>query len=173
MKTNKKYMLEIIVAVILLLTGASMLFLPFIGVTNCKIVLRITYGIISLVYLIWFIKRPKDKDFESLFSFLASFITLLLCIFLKNNPSNLALILLLYVMMLSLTRLKKADFYHDRRNRMWQINLITLAILILTGLLSSINLYYQSAVQILVFGYFFLINGILELVDPLVLFLKG
>ena len=172
MKISKKYMLEIVVAVILLLTGACMLFLPFMGVTNCKVVLRIMYGIISLVYLGWFIKRPKDKDFESLFSFFASFVSLILCIILKNTPSNLALILLLYVMMLSLTRLKKADFYHDRRNRIWQINLITLAVLILSGLLSSINLYYQSAVQILVFGYFFFINGILELVDPLVLFLK-
>jgi uncharacterized membrane protein HdeD (DUF308 family) len=76
-------------------------------------------------------------------------------------------------MFLALIRLKKADFYHDRRNTIWQINIITLGILILVGIITSINLYYQSEVQILMFGYFFLVNGILELIDPLVLFLKG
>ena len=42
-----------------------------------------------------------------------------------------------------------------------------LILFILTGVLTSINLYYTGDVQILVLGFFFLINGILELMDPL------
>lgn len=173
MMKSKKYILEIIVAIILIVTGVITLLLPFMGITNCKAVLIFTYGLITIVNLVWFILVPRDKDKESLYSFLASFIVFILSIVLKSTASNLALILLLYVMLLSLIRLKKADFYHDRRNKIWQINIICLALLILVGLLTSVNLYYQSSVQILMFGYFFLINGILELVDPLVLYLKG
>ena len=173
MKNKRKYKLEIVVALIYLLMGAISLILPFFGVNNCKAVLIITFGLISIVSLLLFIFKPKDKDLESLYTFLASFILLLLAIILKQSPLNLALMLLLYVMFLALIRLKKADFYHDRRNAMWQINIVTLGILVLVGLVTSINLYYQSEVQILMFGYFFLVNGILELIDPLVLFLKG
>ena len=173
MKNKQKYKLEIVVALIYLLMGAISLILPFFGINNCKVVLIVVFSLISIASLGLYVLKPKDKDLESLFTFLASLLLLMLAILLKQTPLNLALMLLLYVMFLSLIRLKKADFYHDRRNTMWQINLITLGILILVGLVTSINLYYQSEVQILMFGYFFLVNGILELIDPLVLFLKG
>ena len=169
----KKYKLEIMVALISILTGAIALFLPFVGVSDCKTVLIVSFGLMTLVSALLYINKPKDKDYESLYTFIVSLIMLIVTFIIKIGPLNLALMLLLYVMFLSLIRLKKADFYHDRRNRMWQVNIVTLAILILTGILTSINLYYQSEVQILMFGYFFLINGILELIDPLVLFLKG
>ncbi len=173
MKNKRKYKLEIAVALISLLVGAIALILPFFGVNNCRVVLIVVFGLIAVVSLAMYLLKPKDNDFESLFTFFASFLLLILAIFLKQTPLNLALMLLLYVMFLALIRLKKADFYHDRRNTIWQINIITLGILILVGIITSINLYYQSEVQILMFGYFFLVNGILELIDPLVLFLKG
>ena len=34
------------------------------------------------------------------------------------------------------------------------------------------NLYYENSIQILVLGYFYLIHGILELVDPLTMYLN-
>ena len=173
MMKNEKYKLEITAALISLLAGAIALIMPFFGVNNCKIVLIIIFSLLSVASLLLYVFKPKDKDLESAYTFVASFMLLILAIVLKQTPINLALMLLLYVMFLSLIRLKKADFYHDRRNAMWQINIITLGILILVGLVTSINLYYQSEVQILMFGYFFLVNGILELIDPLVLFLKG
>ena len=173
MKSKKKYELEILVALISILTGAVSLILPFVGVNDCKTVLIVAFGLMTFVSAFLYVNKPKDKDYESLYTFIVNLVLLILAIIIRLNPINLALMLLLYVMFLSLIRLKKADFYHDHRNGMWQVNIITLGILILTGILTSINLYYQSEIQILMFGYFFLINGVLELIDPLVLFLKG
>ena len=73
---------------------------------------------------------------------------------------------------MSLIKLKKADYYNDRKNKAWILEIITLILFILSGLLTTINLYYENDIQILVLGYFYLIHGILELVDPIALFLK-
>lgn len=173
MKNKKKYELEIMVAVMSILTGSISLFLPFLGFNDCRLLLMVAFGLMTIGSVILFLAKPKDRDIESISTFIASLILFILVIVLKTTPLNLALMLLLYVMFLALIRLKKTDFYHDRKNGMWQINVITLGLIILTGILTSINLSYQSEVQILMFGYFFLINGILELIDPLVLFLKG
>lgn len=69
---------------------------------------------------------------------------------------------------MSLIKLKKADFYHDRENKMWILRLLILFIFIASGLLTSINLFYDNSVQILLIGYFFLVNSILDTISPLV-----
>ena len=74
---------------------------------------------------------------------------------------------------MSLIKLKKADYYNDRRNKTWILEVVTLILFILSGLLTTINLYYENDIQVLVLGYFYLIHGILELVDPLTIYLTG
>lgn len=173
MEKKQKYIIEIIIALFMIISGAITLMLPMLGINSTKEVICLLFGLISLLSLCIFIKKPKDKDKESIATFLVSLVTCGLYLFLENKPINLALILLFFLGMVSLIRLKKADFYNDRKNKVWKVQIITLGIFILTGILTSINLYYQSEVQILMFGYFFLINGILELIDPLILYLKG
>ena len=63
--------------------------------------------------------------------------------------------------------MKKADYYNDRHDSIWILKIVTLMLFILTGLLATINLYYEADVQILVLGFFFLVHGMLELFDPL------
>ena len=172
MEKKQKYMIEIIIAIFMIISGAITLMLPMIGITNVKEVVCFVFGFIALINFGSFIKSPKDKDMESITTFLIILITCALYLALENKPINLALVLLLFVGLISLIRLKKADFYNDRKNKVWKVQIITLGVFILTGILTAINLYYQSEVQILMFGYFFLINGILELIDPLILYLK-
>lgn len=69
---------------------------------------------------------------------------------------------------MSLAKLKKMDYYHDKRDRMWKIRAFNLGLFILSGVLASINLSYSGEIQIIVIGFFMLIHGILELFDPLV-----
>ena len=67
---------------------------------------------------------------------------------------------------------KKGDYYNDRKNKMWIVEVISLVLFILAGLLTTMNLYYENDIQVLVLGYFFLIHGMLELFDPIVISLK-
>ena len=75
---------------------------------------------------------------------------------------------MIWMGLMSLIKLKKADFYHDRENKMWILRLLILFIFIASGLLTSINLFYDNSVQILLIGYFFLVNSILDTVSSLV-----
>ena len=74
--------------------------------------------------------------------------------------------------MLSLIKLKKGDYYNDRKNKMWIVEVISLVLFILAGLLTTMNLYYENDIQVLILGYFFLIHGMLELFDPLIIGLQ-
>ena len=89
----------------------------------------------------------------------------------NDSPWNLALVLFIWVILMSLTKLKESDYYHDRKNKLWVLNVVNLILFILVGILTSVNLFYTSDIQILIIGFFFLINGILELMDPIVAYI--
>ena len=72
---------------------------------------------------------------------------------------------------MSLNKLKESDYYHDRKNKLWELNIVNLILFILAGILTTLNLNQPGDMQILLIGFFFLINGILELMDPLVAYL--
>ena len=47
-------------------------------------------------------------------------------------------------------------------------NLVTFSLFLLMGLLTSINLYFEHSIQTLILGYFFIINGLLNLLEDAV-----
>lgn len=171
-KLRKKQLTPIVLAVLLMIIGFINISLPILGVINLKGTLLMSFGLISLFNLVSFCITYKDKDLESILTFIVSIVIMILIglLDLKQNV-NVAVILMVWVAFISLVRLKKADYYNDRKNKAWVIQMISIAIFILTGLLTAVNLSFTSKVQILILGYFFLINGILELVDPLILYL--
>ena len=123
--------------------------------------------------LIQFILTKESKDYEGLLTCIASTIVLIIVWKLNVNqtPWYLALALFIWIICMSLIKLKKADYYHDRKNSIWILKIVTLTLFVLTGLLATINLYYTNDVQVLVLGFFYLIHGMLELLDPMTLYL--
>ena len=98
-------------------------------------------------------------------------IILMFIIDVNSKPFKLAFVLLIWIVLMSLIKLKKSDYYHDRKNKEWIIKVISLVLFIIAGLLASINLYNVDF-QVLVLGFFFLIHGILELFEPLTIYVK-
>lgn len=169
---KKKSRTPIVLAILLIIIGVFILSLPILDLVNIRLTLLLTFGSIAFFNLTSYLITYKDKDLESLLTCIVSVIISFLIGYLNLSiAGNVAIILMIWVAFISLVRLKKADYYNDRRNKLWIIQMVSLAIFILTGLITSINLSYSSTIQTLMFGYFFLINGILELVDPLVLYI--
>ena len=48
---------------------------------------------------------------------------------------------------------------------MFYVNLITFSVFLLAGLLTSVNLYFEEAIQTIMLGLFFLVNGMLNLIE--------
>lgn len=170
---NRRTLVEFITAWFLVLCGGIVTVLPIFNVTNVKIVFIIIIALYGISHLIKNFFIINSKDYSGFSTTLASIVALILMLFLDINdsPWNLALILFIWIILMSLTKLKESDYYHDKKNKLWELNMVNLILFILTGVLTAINLYYTGDIQILVIGFFFLINGILELMDPLVAYL--
>lgn len=171
---NKKQKVELIIATFLIIIGSLLLIFPLFHFIQVKLIFTLVLGIYAILNFIKFLFVKQTKDYEGLLVTLASLIVIILASFLdiESIPWYLALTLFVWIIFMSLIKLKKADYYNDRKNKAWILEIITLILFILSGLLTTINLYYENDIQILVLGYFYLIHGILELVDPITLFLK-
>lgn len=172
---KRKQKVDLTVAIFLILMGASLLVFPVLNIYNVKCVVISVFIIYAIANLIQFLLTYKEKDYESLLSVIAAIVPLLMMIKIDITvkPWNLAIVLFVWVILMSLIKLKKSDYYNDRHSKMWIFRMISLGIFAITGILSAINLYYTADIQILVLGFFFLIHGILELVDPVINYLIG
>lgn len=168
---KKKEIIDFITGVALLIIASVIILMPSFKLTNIKTALIIIFSFYTVFKFTQFIFIIKEKDYESLFTSLIASIALIATIYINITSKNLALILLIWMSLMSLVKLKKADFYHDRHNKIWILRLLMLFIFIASGLLTSINLFYETSVQILLVGYFFFINSVLDTIEPIVVYL--
>ena len=165
-----KQKVDTIIAIFLIIIGVVLLILPLFNITNIKYLSICIFALYTILNAILFILTIKSKDYEGLHSAIGSFIVLIASIITtpEQQPKTLAMLLMTWIIFMSLAKLKKMDYYHDKNDRMWKIRLLNLGLFIITGILTCINLAHISTVQVLVIGFFMLIHGILELLDPIV-----
>lgn len=164
---KKKELVDLITGISLMLLAGVILLLPTFKVNDLSFILKTIFGFYALIKLTQFILILKNKDFESLFTCLISMGALVSLFFIEDSTKNMVLVLMIWMGLMCLIKLKKADFYHDRHNRMWILRLFILFAFLTSGLLTGINLYYEASVQTIIVGFFFFINGILDVVDPI------
>ena len=170
---DRRTLVEFITAWILIILGVVVAILPIFNVMNIKSVFVIIIAVYGIVHLIKNFLMIGGKDYSGFGISLSCVMALILMLFLDINdsPWNLALILFIWLILMSLTKLKETDYYHDQNNKLWKLNIVNLILFIIVGIVTSINLYYTGDIQILVLGFFLIINGILELMDPVVAYL--
>ncbi len=172
---DRRTLVEFVTAWFLILGGAILTILPIFNVVNVRLAFIIVISFYGIIHLIKNLLIINSKDYTGFSTSLSSIAILVILFFvdINDNPLNLAMVLFVWIILMSLTKLKESDYYHDKKNKMWQLNITTLILFILTGILTTINLYCTSDIQILILGFFFLINGILDLMDPLVTTIMG
>lgn len=168
---RKKELIDLITGISLMLIAAIVLLLPSFKVNDLSFILKMIFGFYALIKFVQFILIMKDKDYESLFTSIVSLVSLISLFIIELSNKHLILVLMIWMGLMCLVKLKKADFYHDRKNKMWILRLFILFAFLTTGLLTGMNLYYESSVQTIIIGFFFFINGILDIIDPLALYL--
>ena len=134
---KKKELVDFIVGLLLMFLAVIIILLPTFKITNIKIVLLTIFGFYTIFKIVSFILIYKEKDYESLFTSLVSGSSLIATSLIELTTKNIALILMIWMGLMSLIKLKKADFYHDRENKMWILRLLILFIFIASGLLTS------------------------------------
>lgn len=170
---KKKEIIDLITSMALLILSFVVLLLPTFEVTDIKLVLTIIFSFYTLVKLTQFIFIFRDKDYESLFTSIISLGAVIGVNLIDFKTQNITLVILIWMGLMCLVKLKKADFYNDRNNKMWVLRLFILFVFLTSGLLTGLNLMYESTVQMIIIGYFFLINSVLDAIDPIAIYLMG
>lgn len=170
---EKKQKVDLSIAILLILIGIVLTILPKFNLTNINIILFIVMMIYATLNMIQYVLTKKSNDMEGIFTSLLSYVVgiLGLTFDLFNNLLQMVLLLLAWIILMSLIKLKKCDYYNDRHNKMWILKVTTLGLFILTGIITCINLYYSNDIQLIILGFFFYIHGILEMIDPITIYL--
>ena len=170
MKTKQK--VDIGASIIFILIGSFLLLCPIMHFTEIDILFVATMLFYTIVSLGKFLLTKESHDYEGILTSLSSLLIGSLALFFNSNDTlNLALLFFGWVMLESFIKLKKADYYNDRKSKLWILEISFLAIFILLGILTSINLNYENDTKVLLLGYFFFTHGILELIDPIIIYL--
>ena len=159
---------NIIISGILTLMGILTLIMPFLGFMKPNALLYVVFSVYALIKIIEVIlTKPKNGDYEDIFTAIACALAAVSGFKYINYdpPMVLSITLASWVGIMSIIKLIKLDYYHDRENGMLYVNLVTFSMFLLLGLLTSINLYFNETVQILMLGFFFVINGLLNLAE--------
>ena len=170
---NRRTLVEFISAWMLVLVGGITTLLPLFNFTDLKSVFIVILTIYVVVHLIKNILIIGTKDYSGFITSAISIVTILMILSMdvSNSPWNLSLILFVWVILMSLNKLKESDYYHDHKNKLWVLNIVNLLLFILCGILTAVNLFYMEDIQIIILGFFFLIHGVLEIMDPLVAYI--
>lgn len=164
METKQK--VDMTNSIFMMLIGMIIITISAFYDLKLELIIPITFGLYTVSNTIRFILNRKSKDYDGLHTALASIVSLIVAIVIgMTTPKKLFIVLMVWTILISLTKLKKADYYHDRRDRMWKLRLFTLITFIITSIITSINLANTNIT--LIIGFYFLINGLLETFDPI------
>lgn len=166
---SKKEKVDLGVALVLIVIGLVLFVLPSLGITNVPLIMLDVMSVYGILNFIQFMCTKESKDYEGLFTSFLSFGVGLIGYFchLFSSTANFVSMLFAWIILMAIIKLKKTDYYNDRKNKMWIVRVFTLLLFIMTGLVVAANLNHSPNIQLLVLGFFFFIHGILELVDPL------
>ncbi len=170
---TKKELVDLVTSISLMLLASVILLLPTFKINDLDFILKTIFCFYTLIKFTQFLFIIKEKDLESLFTSIISLGSLISLFLIKLTTKNMVLVLLIWMGLMCLIKLKKADFYHDRQNKMWILRLFILFTFLTTGLLASLNLYYEASVQTIIIGFFFFVNSALDTIDPLVSYILG
>ena len=169
-----KIKVDLITGIILELISIVALVLPIFNIRDVLGILKFILISYSIVSLGRFILNFKTKDYEGLYTGLTSFVLFVFLFYVKTSSAlSYALLVFTFVIAQSFIRLKKADYYHDQKNKMWILEITTLIIFIISGLLTSLNLLISTENNSAMVGFLFFINGFIELIDPIVNYIKN
>ena len=124
MKTKQK--VDFIIDSILIVIGMISIGLGIIHYDNIKLLFLIIMGLYAVLNLVQYLLTKKNKDYEGLFTCFISVAIAIISHFVNfDNTNNITLLLLSWVIVMSVIKFIKTDYYNDRRDRMWKIRIFT------------------------------------------------
>lgn len=111
-----------------------------------------------------YILTRKSRDSETIWVAIACFLASASAIQYGSIASNIlvSVSLSVWVLILTIIKLIKINEYREQENTLMYINIVTMSLFILLGVLSVVSIYREIVSINLILGFFFIIEGILH-----------
>lgn len=134
------------------------------------IVMLLYFGIKVSEYIL----TRKSKDNETIWIAIACILGAASAIEYMELDSNIliAVSLGIWGLMLTIIKLIKINDYRDTENPLMYLNIITMSLFILVGIMSIISIYRETINTNTMMGFFFTINGLLSIFETTISIIK-
>ncbi len=169
-KSSKTCKGMFILALFLIAVGVVNLLYPYIGMEDIISFISYIYFIFSALTFICYFYSREEKDYE--FLLLAVTSVIIGCFFYLVDDINVGILLGTGILSFGLQaiaiRTYRIVYFYRKNNYLWLSKLTTTILLGLTTILISINLFTGTTeVQTMLFGFYFIVYGIIYLLDLL------
>lgn len=168
---KEKFIENIMGSVLIILYSYFMLSMSLTGHLNLQAIISVFYLLYGGVHLAEYCFHRKEKEYSDLCLGILGCLMAGIIFFseILETTKYLALTLLFFAMIYSLIKLKKADYHHDRKSKLWLIFITSLVLFFFSSLLLCLNLSYNDEIRTMIFGFYFQIIGIFEMYEALIL----
>lgn len=173
-KNKKNFFVGIISCGIMFLMGVLYLTVPsYYGldymvkydVNDLFICMVLVYSVLNFAEYVILGKNPNNENiWLSIVASLSGILNILIGLAL-NHTTTLAISLAIFVFGTCAVRLFTIDYYHDRKDAYFYIEIMITSILLLIGVVICFNLFNDAVIQTIILGFFFIITSLIEASD--------
>lgn len=160
---------QLLLSVLVIIIGVILNVFKSFGLTSIILYVSMIFYIYAFIsVLLYFIKR-REGDYELLLLGLINVITATLLFAFKESDMMVFLgtSMIIYTVLIACNRAYKIYSLKKIGSFMWVVKLLITILLVFLGLLTAINLYGETTVQTLMYGYYFVCTGILLTIENL------
>lgn len=168
-KIRVEILVNIVLSLITMLIGIILMSFPAFGLIDSVYYISLIFYIFSFFTVIAYFLERKNENYELLFLSLTNIVTATFMFLYQNKNmavvfgSSMLIFILLNIFYKGLYSLK----YKTEKNYKWFFNLLEVTLIGLVGTLTVVNLYNEISVITMIFGYFFITYGVINIIEPL------
>ena len=166
---NEKNFIAFITSIGLVFYGAFLLCESLFHLSDFRLYVTIFFGWYGALHLLRYLFSENKKEYNPLLEGILGVLFSCVGIFYNyvEDPQNFSFAILLYALLLCFIKLKKADYFHDRKSKFWLIEVASLIFFLLLSILISMNLKFSENVLFIILGFYSFFIGVFEFFEIL------
>ena len=169
-----KNFINFICSFLVFLLGMLFFIIPSVGSMETNKILFIVMLSYFGIKICEYILTRKSKDNEAIWIAIACILGAAGAVEYVELDSNLLVSVSLgtWVLILTIIKLIKINEYRDEENALMYLNIVSMSLFVLTGVMSIVSIYNNVINTNMVMGFFFLTNGILTIFETSIRIVK-
>ena len=159
-----KNLINFVCSLSIFILGMLFFIVPTISDMESNKILFIVMLLYFGVKISEYILTRKSRDSETIWVSIACFLSAASAIQYGEIASNVlvSVSLSVWVLILTIIKLIKINEYREQENTLMYLNVVTMSLFILLGVLSVVSIYQEVVSINLILGFFFIVEGILH-----------